>query len=92
MLIDTFWKLLLKTIGLWLLFSCISVVPQFFSMISSINGSIDFQSLLLLLVMSCTTIIILVIIIWLFLFKTGWIIERLKLKDNFKEERIDITI
>ncbi|KQS47413.1 hypothetical protein ASG38_08155 [Flavobacterium sp. Leaf359] len=61
-------------------------------MISSINGSIDFQSLLLLLVMSCTTIIILVIIIWLFLFKTGWIIERLKLKDNFKEERIDITI
>lgn len=92
MLIDTFWKLLLKTIGLWLLFSCISVVPQFFSMISSINGSIDFQNLLLLLVMSCMTIIFLVIIIWLFLFKTGWIIERLKLKDNFKEERIDITI
>lgn len=92
MLIDTFWKLLIKIIGLWLLFSCISVIPQFFSMISSVNGSIDFQSLPLLLVISFATIIILVIIIRLFLFKTDWIIEKLKLKDNFKEERIDISI
>lgn len=92
MLIDTFWKLLLKIIGLWLLFSCISVIPQFFSMISFDNGSIDFQSLLLLLVVFCAIVIILVVIIRLFLFKTSWIIEKLKLKDNFKEERIDLTI
>ncbi|TPD66079.1 hypothetical protein [Flavobacterium microcysteis] len=92
MLIDTFWKLLLKIIGLWLLFGFFSVIPQFFSMISFVDGGIDFQSLLLLSVGLCATIIILVIIIRLFLFKTSWIIEKLKLKDNFKEERIDLTI
>lgn len=92
MLIDTFWKLLLKIIGLWLLFSCISVIPQFFSMISFINGSIDFESLLLLCVVLFATIIIFIVAIRLFLFKTTWIIETLKLKDNFKEERIDLTI
>ena len=92
MLIDTFWKLLLKIIGLWLLFSCISIVPQFLSTISFANGSIDFQSLLLLWLGLFSVIAFFIITIGLFLFKTTWIIEKLKLNHNFKEERIDLTI
>lgn len=61
-------------------------------MISFINGSIDFESLLLLCVVLFATIIIFIVAIRLFLFKTTWIIEKLKLKNNFKEERIDLTI
>jgi len=92
MLIDTFWKLLLKIIGLWLLFSCISVIPQFLSTISFVKGSIDFQSLLLVWLMLFVTIVIYIMILWIFLFKTAWIIEKLKLKNNFNEERIDLNI
>ncbi|MCY1240195.1 hypothetical protein D3C87_673550 [compost metagenome] len=92
MLIDTFWKLLLKIIGLWLLFSCISVIPQFLSTISFVKGSIDFQSLLLVWLMLFVTIVIYIMILWIFLFKTAWIVEKLKLKNNFNEERIDLNI
>lgn len=92
MLIDTFWKLFLKIIGLWLLFSCISIIPQFFSTISFSRGSIDFESMLVLWLMLLVSIILYTIVIRLFLFKTTWIIEKLKLANNFKEERIDLTI
>ncbi|WP_447637799.1 hypothetical protein [Flavobacterium microcysteis] len=92
MLIDTFWKLLLKIIGLWLLFSCFSIIPQFFSTLSFVEGSINYPDLLLIWIGLFISIIIYIVIIRLFLFKTTWIIEKLKLKDNFKEERIDFTI
>ena len=92
MLIDTFWKLLLKIIGLWLLFSCISIIPQFLSTVSFVKGSIDFESLLLLWLMLFVTIVIYIMVLRIFLFKTAWIVEKLKLKNNFKEERIDLNI
>ena len=37
-------------------------------------------------------ILVYIIIIRLFLFKTEWIIDKLKLEKNFNEERIDIAI
>lgn len=92
MLIDTFWKLLLKIIGLWLLFSCISIIPQFLSTVSFVKGSIDFESLLLLWLMLFVTIVIYITVLRIFLFKTAWIVEKLKLKNSFNEERIDLNI
>jgi lysylphosphatidylglycerol synthetase-like protein (DUF2156 family) len=92
MLIKTFWKILIKIIGLWLLFSCISVIPQFFSTLSFTNGDLNIESLLLIWLMLFATIIIYIIIVRLFLFKTDWIVEKLKLEKNFTEERIDMNI
>lgn len=92
MLIKTFWKILIKIIGLWILFGCISVVPQFFSTLSFTNGNLNIQSLLLIWLMLFASIIVYILVIRLFLFKTDWIIEKLKLDKNFTEERIDLNI
>ncbi|SRR5690554_3912352 len=92
MLIKTFWKLLIKIIGLWFLLSCISIIPQFLSAFQFTNGTLDTEVLILIWLSLFGIIIIYVLLIRLFLFKTDWIIEKLKLENNFTEERIDVNI
>ena len=92
MLINTFWKILLKIVGLFILFSCISIIPQFYSTISFIDGNLNIENLLLIWLMLIASIVVYIIIIRLFLFKTEWLVEKLKLGKNFNEERIDLNI
>lgn len=92
MLINTFWKILLKIIGLWLLIGSISIIPQFYSTLSFTDGSLNTESLLMIWAMLIVVIIIYILIIRLFLFKTDWIIDKLKLEKNFTEERISLDI
>lgn len=92
MQIKTFWQILIKIIGIWLLFSCISILPQFFSTLSFVNGNLNLKDLLLLWLGLLVTILIYILIIRLFLFKTDWIIKILKLEKNFTEDRIDLSI
>src|SRR6187402_597274 len=92
MQIKTFWNILIKIIGLWLLFGCTSVIPQFFTTLSFTNGDLDIESLLMLWLMLFATIGIYMVLVWFFIFKTDWIIRKLKLEQNFTEERIDLNI
>ncbi|RRQ45289.1 hypothetical protein [Chryseobacterium sp. SC28] len=92
MQINTFWKILLKIIGLLLLFSCISLIPQFYSTLSFTSGNLDTENLLIVWLMQILSVIIYILIIRLFLFKTEWLVEKLKLEKNFNEERIDVNI
>ena len=90
--IKIFWTILIKIIGLWILLNCISIIPQFFTTLSFTNGSLNLESLLLIWLMLFGSIFIYFLIIRVFLFKTNWIIEKLKLENNFTEERIDLKI
>ncbi|MWB96290.1 hypothetical protein GON26_18150 [Flavobacterium sp. GA093] len=92
MLINTFWKILLKIIGLWILFSSISIIPQFFTTLSFVEGSINIIALLQVWGILLGSIVIYFIIIRIFLFKTDWIIQKLKLNQNFNEDKIDLNI
>lgn len=92
MQINTFWKILLKIVGIWLLFSCISIIPQFYSTLSFTNGNLNTETLMMIWFMLVVSIVIYILIIRLFLFKTEWLVEKLKLERNFKEEKIDLNI
>ena len=39
--INTFWKIIIKSIGLSLLISCIDVIPQYMATLNFINGSLE---------------------------------------------------
>lgn len=92
MQIKTFWKILIKIIGLWILLSCVSLIPKFFSTLSFTNGSLDTEGLLILWIVLLVAVIVYILIIRLFLFKTDWVIEKLQLEKNFTEERIDLNL
>ena len=92
MKIETIWKTIIKLFGVWFLIESLSVIPQFTQTISYINGELDVEAVIYTALFLIGSIIIYAIIIRFFLFKTEWIIEKLRLSQNYTEEKIDINI
>ena len=92
MSINTFWKLVLRILGLWLLLGSFYLFPQFVSTLAYIDSNDRFQSLLLSWGMLVLLIVAYIIIIRMMILKSDWIIEKLKLNKNFQEERINLNI
>ncbi|WP_026705350.1 hypothetical protein [Flavobacterium soli] len=90
--INTFWKIVIKSIGLWLLINCVWIIPQFTSTLNFINGEIEWGNLILIWLICFTTLIVFILVTRLFLFKTEWIIKILKLDKKFIEETIGLDI
>jgi hypothetical protein len=94
MSIRTFWTILLKVLGIWLILDSLTVIPQFFTAFSffgnnqndSIIGVIVVIGLLLL------TVGIYLLILKLFVYNSNWIIDKLKLDKGFQDETIDLNI
>jgi len=90
--INTFWKIVLKFIGLWLIVIFFSTIPQIISTLSFAQGTADFKSLVIILVANTAILIALLLIIRVFLFKTDWLLQVLKLEKGFNQQRIDLSI
>lgn len=95
----SFWTILIKLVGVWLLFSSLSSIPQIIGLLynsfnSFGNSSSDFTlseiivpTFMLLLGLSVYFIVFLILI-----FKTNLIIDKLKLDRGFSEERFELNI
>ncbi|MDA3854583.1 MAG: hypothetical protein PF444_10155 [Bacteroidales bacterium] len=94
MTIKTFWTLIIKILGIWLILSSLTVLSQFMLVFrfigSSSNNSIP--SLVLPLIFAFIILILYLLIIRLFIFKPSWIINKLHLEEGFEEEKIDLNI
>lgn len=92
MTIRTFWTIFIKILGIWLVLDSINVIPEllstlFFTDTSTTELGFGVTVLILLLIIS-----IYIFILRLFVFKTAWLIDKLKLANGFDEEKIDINI
>jgi len=90
--IKTFWTIVIKSIGLWFLVNCFYVFPQFLAMFTYINDELDWQKLIVNWSATLFIIIIYCVIVRLFIFRSNWIIDKLKLDKNFTENRIDLNL
>lgn len=90
--IKTFWRIIIKGIGLWLLINSVYVIPQFASIFSFNKDQLDWGNLITVWLITLGTLILYLLVVRLFLFKTEWIVNVLKLDKNFTESRIDITL
>lgn len=94
MAIRTFWTLLLKILGIWLILSGLSVIPQIISVFTLF--SMQFNDSVIGVIFSIFVLLLTVgvyfLILKLFVFNAGWIIDKLKLDEQFQEERIDLSI
>ncbi|HLF50950.1 hypothetical protein [Flavobacterium sp.] len=86
----TFWTILIKILGLSILFSSLTVVPQFFSTLYATfqGGNDSYIEISFFLIFS---LLIYLLILRLFVFKPEWIIKNLKLEKNI-EENIDLDV
>lgn len=91
--IKTFWTIVLKGIGLWLLVEALYILPQMGSSFSISNYGDGFDSYVLVVwLFSILVFILYLFIVRLFLFKSEWLLNILKLEKNFTTDRIDIGI
>lgn len=90
--IKTFWRIVIKGIGLWLLINSVYVIPQFASTFSFFQDQLDWGKLITVWLITFGTLILYLLAVGIFLFKTEWIVNVLKLDENFTESRIDINL
>lgn len=90
--IRSFWLIFLKVIGIFLLYSTISIIPSLISIpmfmgLDFTNGSaiIPFFGLVVALVFFG-------LMVYLLLFKTGYVIDLLHLDEGFEEDELDLDI
>lgn len=95
MSVRSFWTILIKILGIWLVLNSVLVIPQYFSSTYysySFSGSDDSsEGLLLSFTLMLLTVLIYVFVLWLFVFKTAWLIDKLQLEKGFDEEKIDFN-
>ncbi len=91
MTIKTFWTIFLKILGLWLVVSALPVVNE---MILALTRyfTYDTQFMYEAAALCFVVIIIYSLILWLFLFKTAWLVNKLRLDKGFTEEKIELNI
>jgi len=94
MTIRTFWTIILKILGIYLVLDSFKVIPQFISTLYTFASDPDQTRLVFIwtFVYLMSTVGQYVFILWLFVFKTAWLIDKLHLEKGFSEERIEFNI
>jgi hypothetical protein len=94
MTIKTFWTLLLKILGIWLILSGLTIVPQFLSVFVFFgeNYQENFFAAIFIIGLLLIMVGLYFVILKLFVFNSNWLIDKLKLDQGFQEERLDFSI
>jgi hypothetical protein len=94
MTIRTFWILFLKILGIWLILSGFSIIPQFIgAFIFFGNDPADnTYGIIYIIILMLLTLGLYFIVLRLFVFKTNWLIDKLKLDKEIPEETIDLNL
>ena len=94
MTIRTFWTLLLKILGICLILSGLTVIPQFISAFTFFgdNHQDNFFTVIYIAVLMLLTVGLYFVVLKLFVFNSNWIIDKLKLDKGFQEDKIDLSI
>lgn len=91
MALNTFWKIFLKIFGLYLIWQMLEILPSFFFVLVY-AGSQDKVTVFTTIAGIVFIVLVLFAVVRQFLFKSDYIIEKLRLEKGFIEEKIEITI
>ena len=94
MTIRTFWNIFIKILGIWLVLSFLTVIPQFARLLTffGTNSNDRLLGIGITVALILLTIGIYALILWLFIFKTDWLIDVLHLEKGFPEDKLELNI
>lgn len=93
MQVKTFWLILLKVLGITLVLRCFSVIINSVTTFSILSyGQHSIEEYLWIALSIILTVAVYLFILWLFVFKTSWLVDKLHLEKGFQEERIELDI
>ena len=76
----------MKILGIFLVVRGVDVVLSSFSILFYAEG----EEMLIYTIVAIGTVAVYFFILWLFVFKTAWLIDKLDLENGFEEERIEL--
>lgn len=94
MTIRTFWAILLKILGISLVVRGVYLILNLILTLSVMYDRNETKGMELIWssISIFGVVLIYAFILWLFVFKTSWLIRKLRLEKGFDEERIDLNI
>lgn len=93
MKIHTFWQIVIKALGIYVLLQFVAVAPQLFINIFQLAFLHDAETAMLLqAVLTIATILLYGVIIWYAIFRTDRLIEKFRLSERVDENLLDLSI
>ena len=90
MSVRNFWTILLKILGLWLVIGGFNMLIQLISAFSYYSTYEVGEWTIVMMVASLFLIVgFYGFVLWLFVFRTSWLIDKLRLEQGFAEEKIE---
>ncbi len=92
MSIRTFWLIFLKVIGIFLLYSSLSVIPSLAAVPMMLGMGAQLEETIVPLIIILVSAAVYGLLVYLFLFRSGYILKLLKLEDDFDEDSIELEV
>lgn len=94
MSVKNFWTLFLKVLGIWLVISGLATITQFIAALSAfiVGNNNEVWTIIYSTLLLTGTIGLYFFILWLFVFKTAWLIDKLHLEKGFAEDKIETNL
>jgi len=88
----TFWIILVRILGIWFVLNSIQILYQYIAYMPLLKGATTIG--IMITMVGFTTVIFLFyfLVLYLCVFKTDWIIDKLKLDKGFSEEKIELNM
>lgn len=87
----TFWIIVIKIFGIFLIVESVVVIPQSISGLAYLGFS-DNEGAVITMIGGIVVLLIFILILRLFVYRPEWLIDKLKLDKGFPEETIDFNI
>ncbi|UAY52438.1 hypothetical protein [Ferruginibacter albus] len=90
----TFFTIVIKILGIYIVLESLSVIAQFISTFFYYknDGDRSWQEMAYSSFVICLVIGVYLLVLRVLVFKTDWVIDKLKLDKNFPEEKIEINL
>lgn len=92
MTIRTFWTIFIKILGLWLVLDSPAIVVQIFTAVITPALAYPETGSYITIAVCLFTLLVYAFILWLFVFKTAWLIDKLHLDKGFAEDNLALNI
>jgi hypothetical protein len=88
----SFWIILIKILGIWFVLDSLQIIYSYLTYIPLISNGTTLGAISTALGMSTLIIIFFFVILYLCLFRTEWIIDKLQLDRGFQEEKFELNM
>ena len=88
----SFWIILIKIMGIWFVLNSLQIIYSYLTYIPLMSNGTTLSAILIALGMTTLILVIFSLVLYLCIFRTDWIIDKLQLDKGFTEEKFELNM